>query len=135
MAVKYSSNFDSVKRKVNDTAAKRAFAAANKIKSNWVRKLTGEGTGREYRVPGTNRTYIASSPGEPPATMFGDLRQSPKLQVFEEGKNYGYAVGSGLKKAVWLEKGTSKMKPRPSLRPAARETEREIGRLLGKEWF
>ena len=135
MGVKYSSNFDEVKRKVSDTAAKRAFEAANKVKSNWVRKLSGEGSGREYTIPGTNTTYTASAPGNPPATMLGDLRQSAKLQVFEEGKNYGYAVGSALKKAVWLEKGTSQMLPRPSLKPAAKETEREIGRLFGKEWF
>ena len=135
MGVRYESNFDAVKKKVNDVAAKKAFAAANTIKNNWVRKLSGAGTGREYTIPGTNTTYTASAPGNPPAVQFGDLLQSPQLQVFEEGGNYGYSVGSHLKYAPMLEAGTYKMKPRPSLKPAQKESMDEIKRIMEREWL
>lgn len=109
-----------------------------------IKSLRGGGSGRTYIVPGTGGTrkenvtvnvkhsrykissytraqkkrygvnHKASAPGEAPATMLGDLRTSYKFIVKDD-----YAmVGSPLDYALSLEKGTSKMAPRPHLKPA-----------------
>lgn len=45
--------------------------------SNTVKRvLTGRRSGAERPVPEADRTYVASAPGEPPAVMFGHLRNS-----------------------------------------------------------
>jgi len=41
-----------------------------------VEKLSGQRTGKIYRVPGRKTFYQASSPGEPPASMLGNLRKN-----------------------------------------------------------
>jgi hypothetical protein len=38
--------------------------------------LTGQRSGRTYRVSKTGRLHTASAPGEPPAVLFGNLRNS-----------------------------------------------------------
>lgn len=56
-----------------------------------------------------------SAPGEPPAPQTGAYEASfghEKVKMLE------YQVGTNDKRAVWLEFGTSKMAPRPHMRPA-----------------
>lgn len=84
--------------------------------------LSGARSGRVYRVPGTKRKYTASSPGQAPARVFGDLARSYKYQVI----NGIGEVGSGMDKALWLEKGTTKMLPRPHLQPAYNKNSKAI---------
>jgi hypothetical protein len=38
--------------------------------------LTGRRSGREYKVSKTGKLHVASAPGEPPAVLFGALRNS-----------------------------------------------------------
>jgi hypothetical protein len=59
--------------------------------------LTGTRTGQPYKVSKTGRMHIASAPGEPPAVLFGNLRNSmgrtpPKW----EGWTLNSEVGTGL---------------------------------------
>lgn len=118
-----------------------------------VNQLTGEGTGREYNVPGTGQirkveiitrrgyrmrvnkrvgatTYTASAPGEAPASRLGQLRQSYRFRV--TGPNYMEVgeVGSPLERALWLEKGTERIAARPHLQAAFEERRREIIAIL-----
>jgi hypothetical protein len=78
------------------------------------------------RQPGNFRSvgfHVASYPGMPPAVDTGTLRNS-----WQAGFNspavapYGTSairmrVGSGVKYAAFLERGTRRMRPRPYLRP------------------
>jgi hypothetical protein len=41
-----------------------------------MEKLSGQRTGKIYRVPRTDVFYQASSPNEPPASMLGNLRKN-----------------------------------------------------------
>ncbi len=50
--------------------------AVQYLRSAVVEKLSGQRTGKTYRVPGTKRTYQASAEGEPPAVMLGNLRKN-----------------------------------------------------------
>ena len=77
-------------------------------------EMTGTRTGRTYKVPGTQREYRASAPGEAPARRTGRTANSYRY-VIEDDKGI---VGSPMKEALFLERGTSKMAPRPHLQPA-----------------
>ena len=89
-------------------------------------KLSGGRTGKLYRVPATKRMYRASAAGEAPATRLGHLRASYKYIVKGKGVNSEGVVGSDLDYSHYLEYGTAKIKPRPHLKPAFRESKDKI---------
>lgn len=123
---------------VGQDLERRALAVENAQK----RLLSLHGSGRVYtttfwtdargrlrrgraRVP-----HQASAPGEPPAVDTGLLRASIGHTVATDAEGLYAEIGSGggvapgVKYAAYLELGTSKMEPRPYLRPsidAARE--------------
>lgn len=127
----YKSYFNEAKSEIEKAKAKKAMEAAVHVRNKVVEKLSGNGTGRTYKVPGTSRTYTASSPGQPPAVLFGDLRKSIQF----DAKGNTALVGSELKKSKDLEFGTKKIAPRPFLKPTFVEEVDAIGQILGKMWF
>lgn len=127
----YKSYFNEAKSEIEKAKAKKAMEAAVHVRNKVVEKLSGNGTGRTYRVPGTSRTYTASSPGQPPAVLFGDLRKSIQF----DSKDSTALVGSELKKSKELEFGTRRIAPRPFLKPTFTEEVDAIGQILGKMWF
>ena len=87
----------------------------------------------------TSKTYgkkghHPSLPGNPPAVDTGTLRRSVTYQV-DENELVGY-VGSNLKNppyGLYLEKaeyGTSRMKPRPWLKPATEKSMEKIKEIM-----
>jgi HK97 gp10 family phage protein len=87
----------------------------------------------------TSKTYgkkghHPSLPGNPPAVDTGTLRRSITYQV-DENNLVGY-VGSNLKNppyGLYLEKaeyGTSRMKPRPWLKPATEKSMEKIKEIM-----
>lgn len=133
--IKFTRNLEQVVKKIDDMAAQRMAEACLHVQNKTKEKLSGSRTGRTYLVPGTNRTYTASAPGEPPAVMTGQLRTSIQFRVKEGGRTVSGEVGSELKKAVELEFGTKKIKPRPFLRPTFQEELPEIKNILSRRWF
>lgn len=76
-----------------------------------------------------------SLPGNPPAPDTGNLRNSIRYEVHGEGKEVYGIVGSTQKDpnyAVYTEYGTSKMKPRPWLRPAMLKNNDWIRKAISK---
>ena len=71
-----------------------------------------------------------SSPGEPPKKITAQLQNSIRTKVIRRKRAIIGLVGTNLKKGRWLEFGTSKMKPRPYLRPTLSEKRRKIGRVI-----
>jgi HK97 gp10 family phage protein len=69
--------------------------------------------------------------GNPPAVDTGTLRRSVTYQV-DENELVGY-VGSNLKDppyGAYLEFGTSRMKPRPWLKPATEKSMEKIKEIM-----
>lgn len=111
------------------------------------RELTGARTGRTYRVPGTKTAvHVASAPGEPPAVLFGHLRNSigyekPQTHGDRVTGEVGTGLGIGEKDgnisnayARRLELGGRDSRgvtilPRPYLRPAQDKVEPQIERF------
>jgi len=113
---------------------KRAYAAAQLIRTEILNVLTGQRTGKTYKIPGAKyravkpegwkrgmgtetgaawalaaATYTASAPGEAPASALGDLRRSIKAESIDRGFGEGEAiVGATAEYAPWLEFGTGR---------------------------
>lgn len=102
-------------------------------------KLTGNRTGRVYRVPGTKTLYTASAPGEPPASRTGTLRNAITFRIDKvklEALVGPRLLGEDPKKQypVWLELGTKKMSPRPFMAPALEENKDTIVQIMKQGW-
>jgi len=114
---------------IEQKAMKRGYQAANVLTNEVKKVLSGQRSGRIYKVKKTGGkskksgvVYTASAPGEPPAVRFGTLRTSFKRRTYAEqnGKELmihaitesdlqvnGYLLGD------LLENGTKRIAPRP----------------------
>ena len=110
--VQFRSNLREVTRKLENGYERNLFAAGQVWKGGVVKTLTGNRSGRWYRVPGTRSMYRASAPGEPPASATGRLRSNIEMKLDRES----VVVGTNVRYALYLERGTSKMRPRPFIR-------------------
>lgn len=134
--VVYISHLNEVLDKLDKTAAQRMTKAVMAVQEEAFRLTAGPGKGEhEYYVPGTKRKYRASAPGDPPAPRTGILRKTIKWQVEGEGAETEGLVGSDQKYAPALEYGTSKMSPRPWLRPAFQNSEAKVKQIFMEEWL
>ena len=131
----FEEHIGEVIRKIADHAEERMLEAVDEVRNATLETLSGSRSGRIYKVPGTGVYYTASAPGEPPAVQLGDLRKSVKGGIEKEGKTVIGFVGSELPKASMLEMGTSKMLPRPWLRPSFEKSSDKIKEIFTKVWF
>lgn len=84
-----------------------------------AKRLTHQpGRGRTYVKNNPRRVHRASAPGDPFATDLGVASASIDWAIGHDALGIFAQVGSGLRKFRWLERGTRKMAPRPSLRRA-----------------
>jgi len=81
-----------------------------------AKKSMKAGSGRTYRRGKV--THRASAPGQPPAVDTGRLRSSITYELGTSGRVLVARVGTNVNYARHLELGTSRMRPRPFLRPA-----------------
>jgi HK97 gp10 family phage protein len=126
---------DKAIKKIDQASTKRMKKALEYNKKAVEKKLGKTGSGKTYKVPGTDRTYTASSPGKPPAKYTGKLEKSIKTEVEQTRSGPEGKIGSTDFKAYWQEMGTQNMKPRPFLTPTLQEEERKTRQILGKRWF
>lgn len=97
-------------------ARKAVAATAQKVRTTAIKSIQQHRSkGVTYELVSPNRKHTASAPGNPPNSDTGELVRSIRVAMLE-GPNA--AVGTALDKGLWLEFGTSNMKPRPWLHPA-----------------
>ena len=133
MSIKIVSRIPEAKAKIKSEAFARMVKAVNTVRNETLETLSGSRSGRIYRVPGTMKTYTASSPGEPPAVATGQLRQSVRTQVDNSSSMVIGYVGSTLIYAPCLEFGTKKMSPRPWLKPSFDKSVDKLREILGEK--
>lgn len=102
----------------NGDVAKDLSRRAIRVHRETVRLVHLPGHGRVYRKSNPKRVHQASAPGAPPATDLGLLAASYRWALGTDSRGLFAVVGSGLKKARYLELGTRKMAARPVLRRA-----------------
>lgn len=96
---------------------------------------TPRDTTKTYFTNNKTKGHHPSLPGNPPAPDTGNLRNSIRYEVHGEGKEVYGIVGSTQKDpnyAVYTEYGTSKMKPRPWLRPVMLKNNDWIRKAIAK---
>ncbi len=126
-------HFDEAIAKIDNTAKDRMAQAVDEVRNTTLNTLSGQRSGRIYRVPGTQRYYTASAPGEPPAVQLGDLRRSVKTEVEQEGM-VGF-VGTDLLKGPMLEFGTRHIAPRPWLRISFEKSLDKVKEIFTRNWL
>ena len=96
---------------INHEACSRATRAVNILQNKAFEVLGKDGHGRQYG------NKVASAPGEPPAAQTGNLRRNWRKQVIIEphlgGVKITCRIKSDMPYSEYLEKGTSRMAPRP----------------------
>jgi len=131
----FRSNVGAVLKAFDAVADERIKEAANAVRNEAVKTLSGSRSGRRYRVPGTRRTYTASAPGEPPAVRLGQLRSSVRFKITKSKKQIKAQVGTPLRYGAMLERGTRTTAPRPWLKPSFRQAKSEVERIFARRWF
>lgn len=121
-------------------AATRALTKTGMRGSGEVKKsMKARGGGTVMRVDAAGNTrsvtykHLPSNPGETPAVQTGTYRASFDFDV-TPGLLGAVRIGTPDKRGPWLEKGTSKMAPRPHLQPIIESKAREISAEFASEF-
>lgn len=157
--VKFNSNMTMAIEAIMKTTKRDVARATEYTRNQLVKKVNNKGDGHTYIVPNTGvngnqvrlwkphmgppellgRVHIASSPGDPPAVLFGHLKGSFQTRYnFEDGQMLGFVGPVGVDYAkplefghVWdTEDGPKWVAPRPYMRPIAIEEDDAIERIL-----
>ncbi|WP_405291996.1 HK97 gp10 family phage protein [Methanobrevibacter sp.] len=95
-----------------------------------------ERSDKGYHTHNQTKLHYPSTPGNPPAPDTGNLRESIRYEVINNGQKVYGIVGTTQKEppyGKWLEYGTTKgLKPRPWLCPAMLENAEFIKKVLGQ---
>lgn len=128
-------NIQAVKRAMHSRAKENLLAAGNEWRNAVVKNLSSGGAGgRSYRVPGTQKNYTASAPGQFPAKRTGALATSYRHRVAGPKFMERAEVGTPVPYAPHLEFGTRKMKPRPHLKRSFDTNRGAIMAKLSGRW-
>jgi hypothetical protein len=116
----------------------RGYRVSNEMRNAVMTTLKGQRSGRIYRVPMTKRYYQASAPGEAPAVRTGIYRMSWKPSTYATEMSgelmvisqvdTSYRVGGHVLGEL-LEKGTSRMAPRPHVDLISEKAEKQAMRI------
>jgi HK97 gp10 family phage protein len=120
------SHSDRLKRMANDTAGevlRRLYMAGQMIELDAERSITAGSV--------SGKGHVASSPGQPPNRDTGQLDGSIETEIRAQNPPT-VAVVARDPKAKFLEWGTSRMQPRPFMRPATERNRDEVTRMVGE---
>lgn len=125
MGVKFTSGLGAVKKLIEEQAHEKKEEVAKLLLGHVEQGLQGPRHGKTYKIPGTDRTYTASAPGEFPAFRTGQLLQSMKAKILDHAAVVG--TNSNLAAMVSAE--------RPFLDQLAEEAEPQIAAVIKSPWL
>lgn len=117
---------------VHTNLGKSVVQALNLIETTAKRGMTDTTTDPDKAYPrqGGRRTHYASQDFDYPAVDTGRLRQSITHDVEQDGSTVIGRVGTNLVYGSYLETGTSKMNPRPWLKPSLAINREKIHEII-----
>lgn len=136
-------------REIRPQAERTVLKAELLLEKTVKETLKGKRSGRTYKVSKTGALHVSSAPGEPPATLFGNLSQSvghsePEWKGWTVEGRVGPGLGQsptdgspdpGKAYARRLEYGGADsrgvmIEPRPYMEPSARKAEPGMDRIF-----
>lgn len=128
-------HLENTKRKVETEAGKALAQCCATIQREAQEGMTNTKIDftKTYYTHNKQKAHHPSQEGNPPAVDTGTLRRSITYTI-DESKMVG-KVGSTINDppyGAYLEFGTSRMKPRPWLKPAIEKSKETIEKILGK---
>jgi len=127
----FVSNLPLVCAAIAGASLKALRAAADQGRNKTVQNLSGSRSGKTYKVPGTQKTYTASAPGEYPAVATGNLRE--QVRIIQRGDEF--LVGTDVEYGLYLEKKPPESGGREWLRPSLEQARPAMLAELAKKWF
>lgn len=127
---------------IKDDLEERGKEINQILKNELDETLSGEGTGRKYKIKSTGKYYTASAAGEAPATRTGELKNSFSKVLSMVNDSIHASVESNLQVgktnkynlAELLDKGTKKMSPRPFKKKTLQGALKEAEPILQKKY-
>lgn len=121
----FSNYLSNISPKIESELNKTIELCCQKVRSDIKESMakTPRDMSKTYFTNNKTKAHHPSLPGNPPAPDTGNLRNSIRYEVHGKGKEVYGVVGSTQKDldyavyAVYTEYGTTKMAPRPWLRP------------------
>lgn len=133
-------------RELRPRAERAVKRAGLHFQNELKRTLTGRRSGRTYRISRTGKLHVASAPGEPPAVLFGALRNSighrgPEWRAWTVQVEVGVGLGTRASGDVNPEEYATRLEfggasrgvyiaPRPYMAPTAARVEPTIERMF-----
>lgn len=124
-----------VTKTVDKKILSRAFYSVNALRNAELDVLSGARSGKTYKKTNTKKKYRSSAAGEPPASRTGALRLHWSGDV-QNAASYGSGIRviaeieSDSEYAGHLDKGTSKMEPRPFVKRIRDSAEPEVRKIF-----
>lgn len=141
----FKSNRREVNQFLSGTATKKVSQIGTEVTNHIKQEMRKKKSGEEYPIPGTGstgangrtepgsqKTYIASSPGEYPAIRTGQLRSGTQFRVTNENDGVSVSIGTDVLQGVILEGTEENPGIRPWLSKALEELEPRISQVLEK---
>lgn len=123
---------DQASKKIQDNVENELIIGANNIRNKIILSMKNTPkTGRQYKRTKSGKYHTASSPYNPPAIDRGRLIASI---IYTSGR-WWVEIGGMVKYYKFLEFGTKKMEPRPSLKPAVEAEWPGITKGISNKFF
>lgn len=144
---------DNITKEIAKAGLSRVRRSMRRVEKEAKVNLIRMGKGRVYKIPGTEATYVASAPGDPPAALTATLVTRLKVTTKTKAGQYVKAsVGTIAPHGLLLEFGTGQrgnadnkeldrdtrfvgLAPRPWLYPAYLKMKAEIMEIMNEGWF
>lgn len=107
----FKSYRNEVKRFLDGKAAQKVAIIGTELTNHIKIGMREAKSGEEYRIPGSNKTYTASAPGEFPAIRTGQLRSGIRFKIQNESDGVAVHMGTNVAQGVILEDEGNGIRP------------------------
>lgn len=121
--VRVTDNFDRYLTTFQRAASDGLRAVAVEASERAAASMPGAGAAAAVPAGGTRLEYVSSDAGRPPGVRTGNLKNS---MGFARIGPLSWAMGTSVRYGFWLERGTSRMRPRPFIVPAVTNNRRAL---------
>lgn len=121
-----------IKKFLDGKATKKVAMIGTELTNHIKQGMRQAKSGEQYRIPGANRTYTASAPGEYPAIRTGQLRSGIRFKLQNDSDGIAVHMGTNVAHGVILEDEGDGI--RPWLSKGLDEYDQRLKSVLEGNW-